>query len=162
MNATDLVKMYEFSYGAINRNLDGVSHAESLVTPQPSGNCLNWVLGHVILSRGLLLTLTGGTPVLSGSQAELYKRGGSCGAVDGLLDLATLRGLLTDSQQQLIPGLAAMSDAALEGPLPEPHNRSPLTGSIADAFTRLHYHESYHNGQIGLLRRIAGKDGAIR
>ncbi len=162
MNASDLVKMYEFSYGAINRNLDGVSHAESVVVPQPSGNCLNWVLGHVILSRGLLLTLSGGTPVLTGSQAEPYKRGSSCGVVDGLLDLATLRGLLADSQQQLIPGLAAMSDDALARPVPEPYNRSPLTGSIVDAFARLHYHESYHNGQIGLLRRIAGKDGAIR
>ena len=162
MNATDLVKMYELSYGAINRNLDGVSHAESLVAPQPSGNCLNWVLGHMILSRGLLLTLSGGTPVLAGSQAEPYKRGSACGAVDGLLDLATLRGLLADSQQQLIPGLAAMSDEALARAVPEPHNRPPLTGSIVEAFTRLHYHESYHNGQIGLLRKIAGKDGAIR
>jgi DinB superfamily len=161
MNATDLVKMYEFSYGAINRNLDGLSHAESLVLP-PSGNCLNWVLGHVILSRGLLLTLTGGTPVLSGSQSEPYKRGSSCGVVDGLLDLATLRGLLADSQQQLIPGLAAMSDEALAGSMPEPYNRPPLRGSVVEAFGRLHYHESYHNGQIGLLRRIAGKEGAIR
>ena len=31
MTGTDLVKMYEFSYGAINRNLDGLSHAESVV-----------------------------------------------------------------------------------------------------------------------------------
>jgi len=116
----------------------------------------------MILSRGLLLTLTGGTPVLTGAQAEPYKRGSSSGTTDGLLDLATLRGLLSDSQQQLIPGLAGMSDAALARPVPEPHNRSPLTGSIVDAFTRLHYHESYHNGQIGLLRRIAGKEGAIR
>jgi len=40
-------------------------------------------------------------------------------------------------------------------------NRPPLTGSVGDALIRLHYHEGYHNGQIGLLRRIAGKDGAI-
>ncbi len=161
MTSTDLVKMYEFSYGAINRNLDGLSHAESVVLP-PSGNCLNWVLGHVVNARGLLLTLTGGTPVLTGAQAEPYKRGSSSGGVDGLLDLATLRGLLADSQQQLIPGLAAMSDEAMARSVPEPYNRPPLTGSVVDAFGRLYYHESYHNGQIGLLRRIAGKEGAIR
>ncbi len=68
---------------------------------------------------------------------------------------------MDDSQQQLIPGLAAMSDEALASSFPEQYNRPPLTGSIGDAFTRLHYHESYHNGQIGLLRRIAGKEGAI-
>jgi hypothetical protein len=161
MNAGDLVKMYEFSYGAINRNLDGLSHAESVVLP-PSGNCLNWVLGHVVVSRSFLVTLTGGTPVLAGAQAEPYRRGSSSGTIEGLLDLATLRGLLSDSQQQLIPGLATMSDEALARSVPEPYNRPPLTGSIIEAFGRLHYHESYHNGQIGLLRRIAGKEGAIK
>jgi hypothetical protein len=161
MNAGDLVKMYEFSFGAINRNLDGLSHTESVVLP-PSGNCLNWVLGHVVSARGFLLTLTGGTPVLTAAQAEPYKRGSSSGMIDGLLDLATLRGLLSDSQQQLIPALAAMSDEALARAVPEPYNRPPLTGSLVEAFSRLHYHESYHNGQIGLLRRIAGKEGAIR
>jgi len=161
MKASDLVKMYEFSYGAINRNLDGLSHAESVVLP-PSGNCLNWVLGHVVNARGFLLTLTGGTPVLTGAQAEPYKRGSTSGSIDGLLDLATLRGLLSDSQQQLIPALAVMSDEALARSVPEPYNRPPLTGSLVEAFSRLHYHESYHNGQIGLLRRIAGKEGAIR
>lgn len=162
MNASDLVKMYEFSYGAINRNLDGLSHAESVVVPQPSGNCLNWVLGHMISARGLVLTLTGGAPVLTGEAAALYQRGSCPDSTEKLLDLATLRGLLSDSQQQLIPALAVMSDEALARSVPEPYNRPPLTGSIVDAFARLHYHEGYHNGQIGLLRRIAGKEGAIR
>ena len=162
MNATDLVKMYEFSYGAINRNLDGLSHEDSLVVPEPGGNCLNWVLGHILVARGLLLTLTGGTPVLDEAHAAQYRRG-SCPDEPGmLLDLATLRGLLSDSQQQLIPALAVISDEALARPMPEPYNRPPLTGSICDAFTRLQYHEAYHNGQMGLLRRIAGKEGAIK
>ena len=39
--------------------------------------------------------------------------------------------------------------------------RPPLTGSIEAALIRLAFHESYHNGQIGLLRRLAGKGGAI-
>ena len=49
MTGNDLAKMYEFSYGAINRNLDGLSHEESLVIPEPGGNCLNWVLGHIVI-----------------------------------------------------------------------------------------------------------------
>ena len=45
MNGSELVSMYEFSYMAINRNLDGVTHEESLFIPEPAGNCINWGRG---------------------------------------------------------------------------------------------------------------------
>ena len=41
MTGNELVTMYEFSYGVLNRNLDGVSNEESLFIPQPAGNCIN-------------------------------------------------------------------------------------------------------------------------
>ena len=162
MNGNDLAKMYEFSYAAINRNLDGLSNEESLMQPEAGGNCLNWVLGHVVTARNTALLLAGGTPVFTGEDAQIYRRGSAPDGTDKFLDLATLRGLLADSQQQLVPALAAMSEEALSRDVPEQYRRPPLTGSIVDALTRLHYHEGYHNGQIGLLRRIAGRDGAIR
>lgn len=27
---------------------DGVTHKESPIQPQPAGNCLNWVVGHLV------------------------------------------------------------------------------------------------------------------
>ena len=162
MTGTDLVKMFEFSFASINRNLENVSEAESLVKPPDGGNCFNWVLGHIVVARGGVLTLLGEAPVCPDAQAAPYRRGISPSETGQLLDLATLRGYLADSQQLLLPALASMSEEKLAGPVPEPMNRPPLTGSIADAMIRLHYHEGYHNGQLGLLRRIAGKDGAIR
>lgn len=162
MTGSDLAKMFEFSYGAVNRNVEGVTEEESLVKPQPAGNCLNWVLGHIVVYRGMILTLVGEVPVCSEVQAVPYRRGSSPSESDTLLDMATLRGYFADSQQRLIPALAALSDEALALPVPDQHKRPPLTGSIGDALIRLHYHEGYHNGQIGLLRRIAGKDGAIK
>ena len=162
MTGSDLVSMYEFSYMALNRNLDGVSHEESLFIPEPAGNCINWVVGHIVSARGTILTLAGGNPVLSGDAAALYRRGSQAiHAGDKVLDLATLRGYLADSQQQLVPALAAISEETLALPVPDPLRRPPLTGSIGDALTRLVFHEGYHNGQIGLLRRLTGKPGAI-
>lgn len=162
MNGNDLMKMYETSYGAIKRNLDGVSNEESLHIPEPAGNCLNWVLGHIVASRGTVHRLTGGTPVL-GEEGAIYRRGSEAiKSGDHVLDLGTLRGLLEDSQQQLIPALAVMSDESLEQPIPEQFRRPPLTGTVGEALMRLNYHEAYHTGQIGLLRRLAGKEGAIR
>ncbi len=163
MTGSDLVKMYEFTYMALKRNLDGISHDESLVSPQPSGNCINWVLGHVVLTRGFLLKLAGIGDGAANEQLSRYGRG-SEPVHDGekTLDLGTLRGLLEDSQQKLIAALAAMPDEALAAPIPEQFRRPPLTGSIGDALARLNAHESYHGGQIGLLRRLIGKQGAIR
>ena len=162
MTGADLATMYEFSYAAIERNLDGVTHEESLRTPQPAGCNLNWVLGQVVVTRGTALTLSGKTPVLSGDAATAYRRAADPNVPGKVLDLATLRGLLQDSQQQLIPALAAMEDGQLAAPLPEKFRRPPLTGSVGDSLARLQNHEMYHAGQLGLLRRILGKEGAIR
>ena len=161
MTGSDLAKMFEFSYAAIQRNLQDLTHAESIFTPQNGGNCLNWVLGHVVVARNGALNLIGSTPVQLGEKMALYQRGSAPSGGEQYLDLATLRGFLDDSHQRLIPELAGISDSVLARSVPEPYNRPPLTGSIGDALIRLHYHEGYHNGQIGLLRRMAGKEGAI-
>ena len=161
MTSGDLISLYEFSYAALKRNLDGVTQEESMVMP-PAGNCLNWVLGHLVTARGLVLNLAGGAPVMPEDAAQTYRRGsGQLGPNDKVLDMGTLRGLLSDSQQQLVAALEAMSDETLALPVPEQFRRPPLTGSIGDSLARLCLHEGYHNGQIGLLRRIAGKPGAI-
>jgi len=163
MTGRDLAKMFEFSYMAISRNLDGLSHQESLVVPQPCAcNCLNWVLGHVVTARNTALRLAGASPVFTGEKLSLYQRGSAPSDPKEYLDLATLRGYLDDSHHQLIPALSIISDEALNRSVPEELRRQPLTDTIGDALIRLNYHEGYHNGQIGLLRRIAGKDGAIR
>jgi hypothetical protein len=163
MTGNELAKMYEFSYGAIQRNLDNVSNEDSLVQPPGAGNCLNWVLGHIVVARNMVLSLAGGAPVVADEVAAHYRRGSHpVQPGDKVPDLATLRGLLSDTQARLVPALAALSDEALALPVPEPIRRPPLTGSIADALIRLHYHEGYHNGQMGLLRRLAGKEGAIK
>lgn len=162
MTGADLINLYEFTYGSIRRNLDGVSNEESLHRPQPSGNCINWVVGHVVAARALILTLSGVTP---GDQTLVarYKRGSEpISSADTPVDLATLRGLLDDTQQQLIPALAEISDDALSAPIPENLRRPPLSGSVGDALARLSQHESYHSGQIGLLRRLVGKESAIK
>lgn len=161
MTGNDLAKMYEFSYAAMNRNLQDLSNEDSLVLPEAGGNCLNWVLGHVVSARGMILMLAGTPPTMTGERLAPYRRGSHPEGTDDFADLATLRGWLTDTQQQLIPALAALSEEDLDRPVPEEQRRPPLTGSIGDALIRLHYHEGYHNGQIGLLRRLAGKPGAI-
>ena len=155
MTGSELANMYEFSYGAIKRNLEDLSNEESLFQPPGAGNCLNWVLGHVVTARNTVLTLAGGNAIVNDEAAPHYRRGSApLRPGDSVPDIATLQGWLAGSQQQLIPALVALPEEKLRRPVPEPLRRPPLTGTVGDALARLAAHESYHNGQIGLLRRL--------
>ena len=155
MTGSALVRLYEFSYSLLNRNLDGVTNEESLIIPHPAGNCINWVLGHVVTARNTVLTLAGGNAIVNDEAAPHYRRGSApLRPGDSVPDIATLQGWLAGSQQQLIPALVALPEEKLRRPVPEPLRRPPLTGTVGDALARLAAHESYHNGQIGLLRRL--------
>ena len=59
------------------------------------------------------------------------------------------------TQERLLAGLAAMPEAKLQEP-------SMRDMNVGEWLSFLHFHEAYHIGQTGLLRRLAGKEGAIR
>ena len=50
-----------------------------------------------------------------------------------------------------------MSDETLAAAVPEEYRPAAADRIDRRRADSLHYHEGYHNGQIGLLRRIAGK-----
>ena len=164
MTGNELAQIYEFSYGAIQRNLDGLTHEDSMISPEPAGNCINWVLGHMVTGRGLVLMLAGAAPaVLTDEEAAGYRRGSAALTAGGnAVDLPRLKSAFEETQQRLIPALQALSEASLSAEVPEQFRRPPLLGTVGQALTKLGYHEGYHNGQIGILRRMAGKESAIK
>jgi hypothetical protein len=163
MTGQDLVNLYEFTYGALKRNLDGISHADSLVSPPGGCNCINWVLGHMLAARRSVHRLAGAPQDPGGDLLSRYGRGSEpLKPGEAPADLATLRGFLEDSQQALMGTLAALSEEDLNADIPEQMRRPPLVGNVGQGIARLASHESYHTGQIGILRRLIGKEAAIR
>lgn len=151
-----LIQLYEFSYGALFRNLEGVSHEESIIEPEPGGNCLNWVLGHIIATRNRVLPLVGMPPVWKPELAFMYSgRDEAQWSCDVAMDLKNLATDLARSQQDLLNALEAMPDTKLNAVVGEGR-------TLGEALGFFHFHESYHGGQIALLRRILGKQGVIR
>jgi hypothetical protein len=59
----------------VRRNVEGISHEESLAQPQPQGNCLNWVLGHLVCVYDETLSLLKQKPVLGREALKRYARG---------------------------------------------------------------------------------------
>ena len=73
---TDALKMlFGINYDVLKKNLEGVTHDESLLQPPGGANCLNWVLGHVVATRDVALELLHQQPIWSKEDAALYRRG---------------------------------------------------------------------------------------
>ena len=61
------------------------------------------------------------------------------------------------SQDAIIAGLSEISDEELDVLVPWFGEEAPKSVALAG----LIFHETYHLGQTGLLRRVVGREGAI-
>ena len=151
-----LSNLFETNLYAIRVNTEGISDAEALLQPAPGGNCMNWVMGHILSSREGALKVLGEAPVLPPEAAARYKRGSApvAGPGDGL-PMSELLARLASSQERLLHGIENAPAAKWE------EERTDF-GTVRRAIYFLHFHEAYHAGQLALLRRLAGKKGAIQ
>ena len=136
----------------------GLSHADSLRQPPFRGNCLNWVLGHMLTSRDDMLAWLG-QPEVGGERAARYRRESEpvVGPADDVLPLDELLSGLARSQDVLAAALAEVTEGDLD--------REVLLGSRAAPLRNrlffLYFHETYHVGQTELLRQLCGVDDKV-
>ena len=56
----DLQRILEMENEIIHDQTAGLSQADSLLQPQPGGNCLNWVVGHLLTNQLEIIDAIGG------------------------------------------------------------------------------------------------------
>lgn len=156
--AKTLIDLLQFNHDIIHLQLKDITHAESLVQPPFRGNCMNWVIGHILGVREEYLELLGLPGVLSETEKIIYGYG-SEPIVDPTRasDLNSLVKRLDASLDILVNKLGNLSQAELDnqvqiwrGPLP-----------LAEALSFMQWHEAYHTGQLELLRQLAGKNDHV-
>ena len=155
------VLVFQFGVGAfvLERNLADVTNDESFRPPNPSGNTMNWIVGHVVRTRNQALGLLGEKPPFEDEDFAAYGAGGSNGRKTLTLDelkrrFDTLGPILDSALKRSSPN--QLSATAPFSPTANPNETvGTLLASIA-------FHEAYHLGQTGLSRRLLGKPGALR
>src|SRR5581483_9797707 len=95
------------NYRVIRMQTEGLTNEDSLIQPPVQGNCLNWVLGHIIYHRGLILKLLGDSPNWPEEQLLRYQRESEpvLGSSEDVLTLTQLLSLLDQSQEQITAAL---------------------------------------------------------
>ena len=142
-----------------DRNVEALTHVDSLVQPKDGGNCLNWNLGHLVRARLTMLQVLGADAPYSPEDYGAYDH--SPVTEDGkAMNWDTLISQYRELQAPLDKALGASTQEQLDAkaPFSPVNNPEETVGSLLAGFL---FHEAYHAGQIALGRRIAGKPGAI-
>jgi hypothetical protein len=157
-DAETLVQSYRITRRIIKLQTDGLTHEDSLLQPPFRGNCMNWVLGHIIAGRDTALELLGQSPLWMEEETSRYRTGSEpLTSSERALPLERLLGDLDRSQQCTESALQRISAEELA-------QVAEFRGSeqtLGQALAGLHWHETYHTGQLELLRQLAGKNDAI-
>ena len=150
--------LLRYTQFAIDKNMHEITDAQALVAPAPAGNSINWVLGHIVFHRNPMHALVELPPVWSDAEKERYVRG-SANIVEGGPGVHSVEKMLADlaaSTRRLSEALPTMSEARLDEAAPNGKS------SRGEQLVGLCFHETYHAGQIGILRRLAGHPPALQ
>ena len=159
MNARALlVDQFRAIYSVITRNVDGLTHADSLAPAAGGGNTANWILGHLVNVHNGVMQVIGAPPVWENEQLERARFDHQINDDADAIDWDTLVERFTASREACLATLAALSDESLAEKMPGPFgNETTRAGLLAT----LAVHQCYHAGQLGMARRAAGKKAAI-
>jgi hypothetical protein len=145
----------------VRLNVEGISHEESLIHPQPEGNCLNWVIGHLVSAYQSIFPLLGQEPVMGEGRLKPYARHSS--PLKDSAEAVPLQELLAvfgTASERVDAGLAVLAPKKLDEPAPYSPTNDPKE-TVRSLLASISFHQAYHAGQTGLLRRVIGKPGAI-
>ncbi len=152
MLAQALIYQFTINERVCALNCTGISEDEALITLHGSSS-LNWIVGHILRCRSDLLREIDQQP-FTGVDEYLYYRP-KHEVDDRSGEVVTLASLLDDLHSQHAEFCARVSVGI------EDARQSASEDRVKHISFRC-FHESYHVGQLGLMRRIIGKEGMIR
>jgi uncharacterized damage-inducible protein DinB len=155
-----VLRQLQFSQMVVKRNVGDVTHEESLRSFAPAGNCLYWILAHVVATRSGFLGALGGVPVWSKSECQRFdQHAPPLENERGIKPLAELWRDFDLAHERLVETLGRLTPEDLARPVPAEFV-DDLSKTRAEVLPVLGFHDAYHAGQTGLIRRLLGKPPA--
>ena len=151
----EFIKMLTFEQDVVLRLTSDLSQADSLLQPEPAGNCLNWVLGHLSVNLIDMITALDGElpPDLLGLDRYLYGSDPILGEGPGVLKVHQLLDTYAQLTHTLTGRLETMSSADFDEEI------DYWQGKYRRGYVAFFYffHHTYHIGQLEQLRNLAGR-----
>ncbi len=160
MNAKDIIDTFNRNTNVTKRQAEGLTHADSVLQASFRANCFNWVLGHMVFYRDVVLTRLGQDSIIPASYEGRYGHGSDPVTADGD-DVANFQDLLSqlDATNAALATALENGDEKLASVYEVNDDGSERT--FADMVGFLAWHDAYHTGQLELLRQLAGTDDHV-
>jgi uncharacterized damage-inducible protein DinB len=149
-SAENYADLYTMNARAIRALVRDVTEEEARRRPDGRQNPMAWIVGHIAAYRGEVLAALGGPPDRAARLKALFGKDVKSDEA-AWPPVAELANELRDLHDAIVERLRALGDAAFERTTKTPG------GATVPALLFLHFHESYHVGQLGYVRTWLGK-----
>ena len=157
ITAAEMTTMLAQNLKVIGLQTAGLMHADSMLQLPFRGNCLNWVLGHMVVSRDYMLRIAGAEPLWDEESGKMYGFGSEpMKADDEVVSMETILADLQRSQERLAGAMATLDDDRLDAPF-----ENERDDTLRKRLAFMTWHDSYHTGQTEYLRQLTGTDDKV-
>lgn len=157
------ISTFNLNHWIIEKQVEGINHEQSMLALPFQGNRMNWVVGHLCEHRDWMLRAVDGKTLMAAKDVMVYRRGSDPLTDESeVLQLDAMLESLRTSKDSLVSKVASADEAFLM--------ETPQAGILMDShkdktrFQRLQgllWHETYHLGQLELLRQLSGVNDKI-
>lgn len=156
---SEFAKMLTNENEIIQLQTKDLKQVDTLIQPQPGGNCLNWTLGHLLDGLLNILKVIGGMVPVDIPDLKRYQRESSPIRKDepGILTPELLIEYLNKVNIITVEHLKSMSESDFDQEI-ELWGSQVRRGWVVFFY---YFHYTYHIGQLECLRNLAGKTDKV-
>jgi hypothetical protein len=156
INAQQMADHFALSLHTIHMQTGGLTHADSLLQLPFRAQCMNWTVGHILLSREEVLDLLLVPRLFSDDAFQRYTEDSPLITQDepGVIYTEELLEMLDEHSQRFSQSLINTSEERYASEVQVGLHKRTLARRVLFSF----FHEATHVGELGLLRQLAERD----
>ena len=149
--AKPIALLFKINNSMVTRGLDGLSDDEAWYQMEGKGNPVAWIVGHLTETRAQMLGLLGAPWDAGWSTA--FPRGGERRDRAAYPSRSAIEARFNETHEAMRAAFASLTAERLAAPAPV-----SIAGAktIADLLAFFAFHEAYHLGQVGFIRKQLG------
>lgn len=158
---TQLLAQYDLHDVLFNNVIAGISDEESNKSIADPTNTVKWLAGHLLWANANLANISGVKIEVKWRDHFYTKEGGGPEDFNAppspLPTLDEVKDKWNQDTTAIRAGLANLPEEALNKVIDVKHPIHPFDNTLAGLWAFINDHQSYHIGQIGIIRRALGK-----
>jgi uncharacterized damage-inducible protein DinB len=145
--------IFQANDGLIRQTLSDLPAEALWKQPGGVGNSIMWIVGHITQTRAGMLSLLGDRA--STGWGELFRRGAQRQDPTAYPEAKAIKAVGIDLTKRVQARLATITEEELAAPI-NPAVKLPNVNTVADALAFFAFHEAYHVGQLGYVKKALG------